>query len=348
MQKTQSHQERIYNLLAQRILDGQYTPGEKLPSLRELAKELYSTPGTVRQALLKLQEKEIIYSRHGCGYFVAAKNFHASKNILIIEQTGNVHLYSNFLHELCNCIQEYPEYSIILENPLKYQKCPDKLYERLLAIADKLEAVFFNGEYTVLPQEAFAELKKRTKLFYYFNTNTAFTMTGIPGVSTDWTHGQYIAIRHLIECGCRRILLLTGLVEHEGAWAAVRDSNEDVVLLFAQELEDFFEMLRTETFDAVYCLQDTIAIQAVQQLKKQGFKIPGDIAVAGYYDTPWSQHPDCPLTSVCVCESEMIRKLFNLFIQQRKDLQLLQLPFLKIRESTSAFKSEYNKNERKK
>lgn len=339
MGKTESNQMRIYRLLLESIRKGTYPQGTVLPSLRELSQEYYSSPGTVRQALQKLQSEGFVKARHGVGYYVDDLSV-LTKHILIVEQTRQLHLYSNFLTELCSCIQEYTDRQIILEDVSRYNNQPEKLYQRLLSLADKCEAIFFNGEHVRLPHEAYVELQKHTQLFYYFNAKRPFVTAGIPGVSTDWNHGQYIGVRHLIDCGCRKILIYSGTVRHDGARAALRDSGTDAELLFAKGRDDFFEKVQNDTFDGLYCAQDFEAVKAVSILRKRGFTIPGDIAVMGYYNTPWSEHPECPLTSLCINEHEMIRRVFSMFTSGVDRYQLMELPSLKIRESTRDFKQK--------
>ncbi|MBE6404440.1 MAG: GntR family transcriptional regulator [Lentisphaerae bacterium] len=338
MDKTESNQKRIYRSLLANIRNKVYPEGEFLPSLRKLAKIYFSTPGTVRQALMKLQDDGLITAHQGLGYCVNVPK-PQSKKILILEQTKSAHLYGNFLSELCACIQEYPEYAVLLEDTIRYKNEPEKLYERLLLFADQYEAIFFDGYDVRLPAEAFSELKKRTKLFYYFDANANAVTVGIPGVSTDWNHGMYIGVRHLIDCGCRRILVHTGWnVSSDGAFAAVKDSCKDVELILSEDrLVDFYKIVESETFDGVYSSQDIVAVRAIAILRKRGFKIPGDIAVIGYYNTPWCEHPFCPLTSISINEKEMIRKTFDMFLQNKSSGQIFVLPSLAIRNSTTDF-----------
>jgi DNA-binding LacI/PurR family transcriptional regulator len=335
------NQDRIYLALQEKINAGIYPEDSILPPLRQLAVQFDSSPGTVRQALLKLQNEGIVSARHGSGYFVHGRKQRKTRRVLMLERTGNQHLYSRFISEFRLCFNEYPEYSVILEDLGIFQQQPDLLQSRLLdEVAHGLDAIFFNGEHITLPREAYDKLQEHTKLFYYFNTKANFTNAGVPGVATDWIHGQYISIRHLIEIGCRNILLLTGSVRHDGALAAQADTGAKARLTFVETLEEAGEKLAGERFDGLYSSQDPNAIKLIQQSRGLGYKIPGDIAVIGYYNTPWSEHPECPLTSVSVCEAEMIRKMFHMFTGQEQLLQLTQLPRLIIRETTAGFQPQ--------
>lgn len=54
-----------------RILSGAYKPGERLPSVRELAMEAAVNPNTMQKALAELERSGLIYARRTSGRFVA-------------------------------------------------------------------------------------------------------------------------------------------------------------------------------------------------------------------------------------------------------------------------------------
>ena len=64
----------IYSKLTQRlteaIVSGIYAPGEKLPSVRELALEAGVNPNTVQRALTELEREGLVFSQRTAGRFV--------------------------------------------------------------------------------------------------------------------------------------------------------------------------------------------------------------------------------------------------------------------------------------
>ncbi len=64
--------DRVFEELSQRIRDGNYPPDTRLPGEHELAAMLGVSRPIVRDALGRLREQGIIYSRQGAGTFVQA------------------------------------------------------------------------------------------------------------------------------------------------------------------------------------------------------------------------------------------------------------------------------------
>ncbi len=59
--------QQIRDGIAQQIRAGELTRGQKLPSIRNLAKDLGVAPGTVARAYTELEEAELIESRARLG-----------------------------------------------------------------------------------------------------------------------------------------------------------------------------------------------------------------------------------------------------------------------------------------
>lgn len=52
------------------IVSGRLEPGEKLPSVRELAVEAKVNPNTMQRALIELENRELVYSMRTSGRYV--------------------------------------------------------------------------------------------------------------------------------------------------------------------------------------------------------------------------------------------------------------------------------------
>ena len=61
---------QLMDTLKRRIITGRYLPGEKLPSVRELAAEAGINPNTVQRAFSELEREGLIYTQRATGQYV--------------------------------------------------------------------------------------------------------------------------------------------------------------------------------------------------------------------------------------------------------------------------------------
>jgi GntR family transcriptional regulator len=62
---------QVRDLIVRRLVEGQWSPGDVLPSEIELAQEIGVSQGTVRKALDAMAAEHLVVRRHGRGTFVA-------------------------------------------------------------------------------------------------------------------------------------------------------------------------------------------------------------------------------------------------------------------------------------
>ena len=63
---------QIYELIAMRILAGEWPEQERIVSVREMAASVGVNPNTVMRSYERLEADGIIFNRRGIGFFVAA------------------------------------------------------------------------------------------------------------------------------------------------------------------------------------------------------------------------------------------------------------------------------------
>ena len=61
---------QIIDEMTMRIASGLYAPGEKLPSVRDLAMDAGVNPNTMQRALAELERRELVFSERTSGRFV--------------------------------------------------------------------------------------------------------------------------------------------------------------------------------------------------------------------------------------------------------------------------------------
>jgi DNA-binding LacI/PurR family transcriptional regulator len=140
----------------------------------------------------------------------------------------------------------------------------------------------------------------------------------ISSVVWDSEAAAEAAVRHLIETGRRRIAFLGvdypglgtlhrfkaycrvlrehGLALHND-WIARPPANlnpEDIARL---ALDQFFSK-KQPVPDAIFALNDGLALPALGQLEARGFPVPGDVAIIGMGNLPLSAHPAIGLSTL--------------------------------------------------
>ncbi len=61
---------QIADSISEKVIVGQYPPGEKIPSVRDLATDIGVNPNTVMRTYAELQSRGIIENKRGIGYYV--------------------------------------------------------------------------------------------------------------------------------------------------------------------------------------------------------------------------------------------------------------------------------------
>ncbi|MFV2194815.1 LacI family DNA-binding transcriptional regulator [Nocardiopsis sp. LOL_012] len=67
--------------------------------------------------------------------------------------------------------------------------------------------------------------------------------------------------------------------------------------------------------DAVFVASDMMAVGALRVLRERGLRVPEDVAVVGFDDTPMAQHSDPPLTTVRQPVERMGREMARLLVE---------------------------------
>lgn len=157
----------------------------------------------------------------------------------------------------------------------------------------------------------------------------------LTSVDSDNYGGGRSAVEHLIGRGRRKIAHITGRLDVYGAQRRVdgyRDALRDAGHKADDDLlepGDFTEeggrrametlLSRCPDLDAVFAGSDVMAAGARQILRKQGRRIPDDVALVGYDDSAIARHMDPPLTSVRQPIEEMGRRMIDLLITEIAD-----------------------------
>jgi GntR family transcriptional regulator len=72
---------QICDYICENILLKKWLPGDRIPSIREMAVNIEVNPNTVMRSYSHLQDMDIIQNQRGIGYFVSAKGYENTKKL---------------------------------------------------------------------------------------------------------------------------------------------------------------------------------------------------------------------------------------------------------------------------
>jgi len=154
----------------------------------------------------------------------------------------------------------------------------------------------------------------------------------IRSVSIDNYAGGRMAVRHLIECGCRKVAHITGPSYCSMAnerFRGYKDELKDNGLTCSNKRVvngDFFPIRGYDAMnellaggieiDGVFAANDQMAVGALKAMKEHGYRVPEDIKLAGFDNTFVSSLVEPALTTVDVPIYKMGTAAAKLLITQ--------------------------------
>ena len=154
-----------------------------------------------------------------------------------------------------------------------------------------------------------------------------YTNDNAPSVNTDDQQGAYIAVRHLLDLGKRRIAMISGPINSlpmtkrfSGYQRALIDAGMTVELNLVKlgqwDVRYSCDSMRALLAlnpppDGVFCQSDHIAVGVCQAIREAGLRIPQDIAVVGFDNYDFAGLVSPTLTTIAQPLHEIGRTAFN-------------------------------------
>ncbi len=153
----------------------------------------------------------------------------------------------------------------------------------------------------------------------------------VNAVVLDDEQGGYLATRHLLAQGCRRVAHLAGpqhlnIYQHRrhGYLQALAEAGlpaDDTLVRYSDLTQEpaaaaVRELLaRPDPPDAVFAASDFAALGALQEARRQGLRVPHDLALAGFSNEAFTVVTEPNLTSVDQCCEEMGQAALHLLLE---------------------------------
>jgi DNA-binding LacI/PurR family transcriptional regulator len=158
----------------------------------------------------------------------------------------------------------------------------------------------------------------------------------IPSVSPDYHFGGWLAARHLLEQGHRKIAHVTH--PWRVSFALRLDGFRDALSDFGITFDPEIHLIDTQSralmsldarraveerlaagrldYTGFVCAADMLALGVIQAATAAGLSVPNDISVIGFDDLPVSSHSTPPLSSIRIDRQEVGRTAVDLLLER--------------------------------
>lgn len=346
----------------------------KKTTIYDIAKALDITAATVSRALnnnLKISEKTrnlVLETAEKMNYkqnrLALALKSGKSNNVGVIVPRINTSFFASVIHGIEE--ELYPHgFHVIIGQTHENQTMEIETIDTLLNA--QVDGILISASTNNKDQNHFKRVLGKNIPLVFFDRK--IDLNGVSSVTIDDFKGGYIATRHLIDQGCTRIAHFSVDRSIEiyqnrflGYKTALLDNgipfDESLVIETKSDVEAgriaakaLLEM-KTKP-DAIFSSSDWSALGAIQELRKNGIKIPDDICVVGFSDEPFTKFMELSITSVDQSPLEMGKMAAKVFLEQvnnngnsKIEKKVVLTPELLIRKSSLKHILEYSKPKR--
>lgn len=305
------------------ILEEKIKPGEKMPSENVLSKQYGVSRQTVRKAISDLINEGYVYAVQGSGTYCSdASRFKKdSKDIAVVMTYLSDYIFPKVISGIDSVLSENG-YSIVLKNTNNSRtreiKCLEELIEKNIdgiIIEPSKSNVFCKHK------DLYDKLDKYG-IPYVFIQGSYSVMEDKPHVLMDDEKGAYLLTKYLIDLGHRNILGVfksddvQGQNRHKGYAKALADAGisydpERVIWFYTEDRAvhpyvNLQNMIRAgKEIDAIVAYNDQLAYHLIKAIKELGLRVPEDISITGYDNSPTTGSPELRLTTITHPQQEL-------------------------------------------
>ena len=358
---------QIGESVKEKIASGEFRPGEKIPTCRELSKYFNATLVTVSNAMRRLENDGHILRVHGSGMFVsvpepAAKSKEMAKGIkkvgLVMETRGD--LYQNLSESLSRELEKHDFYSVplstglfALDKNLAHKEICLKKY-----IANGFDSLVIYGT----RHQPYKLLHKYRSAFRQLNficqCESGIDFQEANFIVYDAAKAGRMAAEYLLKAGRKRFLFITfeelpakerrrngcrirciDAVALDGMRSVFRKAGfPDASLnVISSNDEELLQKKLPELLDkgplGIFAFGDNRAIPVYKIATKTGLDFKKHLSIVGLYNTSWTEILNPQLTSISIEESEIARIAADCIVKHKSGQRILVAPKLIVRET---------------
>ena len=325
--KDQTKTELVVNTLREGILHGQF-PNGNLPSKLELAEHFKVSHRTIDCALKLLRTEGLIRGVRGTGIFINQKMSDVSnltrRLILMLLPADTFHESEPYFSLRAEVFRRgfFPINLSMLSIPQEKTSLFERASLTQLLRAPIRGVVYSGRSYWRAP---FLDSWKNLRSVCLLHFDAEGEVPG-SAVLLDFESGGYKMARHMIEKGCRKLAVFSGVLAPDvpksreywdrhptrcmfrGACRAASEAGIPVPELCFQsrhfsetERETAFlreEFSRIRHCDGVLCTSDGLAYEMIKAAEKSGRRVPDDLMISGALNTVWSTLPEYKISTI--------------------------------------------------
>jgi DNA-binding LacI/PurR family transcriptional regulator len=327
--------QQFADILRKQVQGGQYKPGDPIPSERILSKEHGINRITLRRGIAQLIREGFLYSVPGTGTFVSdeegLQKAHTLSSGKRMSRRKNIACILRRLHPTSQSPILSPYYVGIFST---MQKEALKMgcvlsFNFVTSIKDERDIARWAMENNVDGIIVIGGLDKTTVMSLYDKkfplvlVDNEMSKPAIDSVIPDNKLGGYLAVKHLIDLGHKRIAMIRAPLQEqpasigrlEGYREALREAgikyDDSLVIEGYYLVEEGYKAMekilkKNPLPTAVFAINDEAAMGAMKAIReKTSLSIPKDISIVGFDNIEWAALSTPPLTTVNVPKEEM-------------------------------------------
>jgi GntR family transcriptional regulator, arabinose operon transcriptional repressor len=336
------HYLRVIGDLEKKIHAGKWKEGNYIPTEKEICKTYAVSRITACRALNELQQMGYIKRQRAKGSLLISRIANVAHEFVCMVMRTEEHLYAPLGQRIIAGLQRH-DYQVITqtsdtvrENPEAASRFPPNAKALIIEGVSLAEAEFVRN--TMRSIEFSVLVVPHTPSDERFSAS----------VETDFFHGGYIAAKHCADCGYKRLVYFTYPIEeahwksmrhhYEGMQAACREKKVELLLRdIADKRQEHWSNGIAQMLEevgkgcAVLSNMDFLSSLVYRVARDMGWRIPEDLGLVGYYNTPWSI--SLGMTTLDIQIDLIARQTVDVVHEQRKG-RIIIPPTLIVRSST--------------
>ena len=299
------------------IANGELAPGDTVTSERKLAHNYGVSYDTIRKAIQSLVDDNLLEKIHGKGVFVRKKLDIQKSETAALLLFSHGHLYQDMTALLVRQLQDRGFYSMLLDTDWR-QTGNEYLQEQIIRLISSSPAGFVIDGHRNFPFDLLRQYRRQIGNLVFMFRNNAPDIEA-DNVLTDHARGGCLGTEHLLNRGCRKILFVMpppprlyydAVFILDGAKKALDkygiEFTPEMVIDYQEEFfehghyELLEERLRQYRPDAIFAFADYMARPFYEIAAAWALTVPDDLAIMGYYNTPWTASYRVPMSSISV------------------------------------------------